>query len=172
MRPSLLFTLALSALPSLPAVAEDGAALILVGLEGAEAQKIRAGIEEQFTAQGIRLLDPAATRACLKAFLARPIEKATPADIQILAQQMGIARVFVVRQVGKEPADQVRVLQVQAHYQGEEPVVRVSSIADKTETFVGGVVRLLLDVMPRQELRPSEDAPEAKPTPKHSRYNT
>ena len=72
MQPSLVFTLALSVLPSLPALAEDGAALILVGLEGAEAQKIRAGIEEQFAAQGIRLLDPAATRACLKAFLLTP----------------------------------------------------------------------------------------------------
>lgn len=171
MQRSVLLALALTAAPVLPAFAEDAAALILIGLDGAEAQKVRAGIEEQLTAQGIRLIDPAATRACLKAFLTRPIEKATPAEIQTLAQQMGIARVFVVRQVGREAAEQVRVLQVQAHYAGEEPIVRVGSIPDKAESFVSGAVRFLLDVMPRQELHP-EDAPEAKPTQKHSNYNT
>ncbi|MFO0728816.1 MAG: hypothetical protein U1E65_33870 [Myxococcota bacterium] len=152
-----LLGLALLGLP-LSAMAEDSAALIVLGVDGEGAQKLRGLVEEQLAAQGVRLLDPATTRACLKAFLPRGIERANAEEVQALLSQMGIERIFVVRQLGKEAPENVRVFQVQAHFRGAEPVIHVGSVPDRPEAIGPGVARLLLEVSPRQMLRQEDES--------------
>src|SRR5262245_55010828 len=131
LRAALLTLAALS-----PSVAlADEAIFVTVGVSPEETNKIRAAIEERLAGTQLRLIDTAATRSSLRAFLAKPIEKATAQDIRSLMRQTGATSVVVLRQLSREGGEKVVVYQAQAYAGEGEPDIRVRSVPEAKDAL-------------------------------------
>ncbi|MCC7385132.1 MAG: hypothetical protein IT384_25015 [Deltaproteobacteria bacterium] len=162
---ALLAGLATLALPGTAAAEE--VALALVGLGTSDTQAIRAAVEERIAGSELHLVDAAATRASLRAFLAKPIERASAAEIRSLMRQMGVGELLLLRQISREAAEKVVVFQVQVFAGDEEPRVRVQSVSAAPEVMAKAVASLLVDLLPRQEVKASE---EKEPSPEKTKF--
>jgi hypothetical protein len=140
------------------ALADDGI-LITIGSNTDDSQRIRSEIEGRLAGTELRLLDPAATRASLRAFLNKSLDQASPAEIDRLMRQTGTEVVAVVRQLSRE--DRLVVFQVQVFSRGaSEPVVRVQSVGEGREVMSKAVAGMVAELLPRQSITPSEEKEE------------
>jgi hypothetical protein len=154
MRTRILAGLLLAVSYPVGARADEPAAIELISLAPKDAVALRTAISRKLEESGVALLDEAATKASIQAFLHGSLSGAADPAVHGLRRQMGASHLAVIRQLPKDKGAHL-VFQVKVYGPEDSTEVRLATIEETK--LAEQLADVVAELLPRQLVRPADD---------------